>query len=116
MEKYYNEQGQVAVLYSPGYGAGWSTWASGEDLPREFLTMDRTLVMLAISNASDAEVEEYIAGYLLSKQLDPDNTPYMGGWSKISVRFVNQGDQFRIDEYDGSESVQVYGPSQYMAA
>lgn len=24
--KVYNEQGEVAVLYSPGYGAGWSTW------------------------------------------------------------------------------------------
>jgi hypothetical protein len=24
-----NDQGETAVLYSPGFGAGWSTWADG---------------------------------------------------------------------------------------
>lgn len=26
MEKYYNQNGELAVLISPGFGAGWSTW------------------------------------------------------------------------------------------
>ena len=25
-EKYYDSDGNVAVLYSPGFGAGWYTW------------------------------------------------------------------------------------------
>jgi len=31
MQKYKNEAGQVAVLYSPGFGSGWSTWAAVTD-------------------------------------------------------------------------------------
>lgn len=26
VEKYYNENDELGVLYSPGFGAGWSTW------------------------------------------------------------------------------------------
>ena len=31
MEKVIRDD-KVAVLYSPGYGAGWSTWCSNDDL------------------------------------------------------------------------------------
>ena len=31
MEKVIRD-GKVAVLYSPGYGAGWSTWCYNDDL------------------------------------------------------------------------------------
>ena len=111
-EKYYNEEGQVAVLYSPGFGAGWSTWAGGDEFSSAFLTMDKGLVMLALQKARELEVEAYLA----SKLDDPDNVPYLGGWSDIAIKFVDKGDQFRIHEYDGSESVEVYGPSSYMVA
>ena len=30
VEKYYNENGELGVLYSPGFGAGWSTWHNEE--------------------------------------------------------------------------------------
>ena len=30
VEKYYNENGELGVLYSPGFGAGWSTWSNEE--------------------------------------------------------------------------------------
>ena len=26
VEKYYNENGELGVLISPGFGAGWSSW------------------------------------------------------------------------------------------
>ena len=41
-EKRYNEQGQVAVLISPGFGAGWSTWA--HDGEGQALLFDSRLV------------------------------------------------------------------------
>ena len=40
MEKI-EKNGKVAVLYSSGYGAGWSTWNEGH---REALCMDARIV------------------------------------------------------------------------
>lgn len=88
----YEKDGMVAVLVSPGFGAGWSTWSSPED----FLAMDKTLVQMAIDSKSADEVE----AYLNTKDLDI----YMGGWP-VSVEWVPKGTPFRIDEYDGSESL-----------
>jgi hypothetical protein len=98
-EKLYSDKDETAVLYSPGYGAGWSTWATGDGQP-EFLMFDKTLVLMAERNANESEVEEYLQdkGY--------DYT-YMGGWNQIKVAWLSTGSRFFIDEYDGSESIRT---------
>lgn len=95
MEKYYNEEGKVGVLYSPGYGAGWSTLAYDNE---NFLVFDKTLVTMALKEASEEEVEEY----LKTKGI---NT-YTGGWRDIEVIFMEPNTPFLINEYDGSESIE----------
>lgn len=110
MEKYYNEKGQVAVLYSPGFGAGWSSWARSENC-QPFLTMNKGLVELALKGASEAEVEEYLA-----QELGEDVYIYTGGWDQIEVRFLNPGTAFRITEYDGSESIEDLGSIDFLLA
>ncbi|MCJ1344295.1 hypothetical protein MMC31_002498 [Peltigera leucophlebia] len=47
VERYTREDGKVAVLISPGYGAGWSTWASDEDV--EFFLFDATMVKAVLA-------------------------------------------------------------------
>jgi hypothetical protein len=97
----YNEEGLVAVLYSPGFGAGWSTWWYGEgDLSSEFMTFDPGLVQLAERNATEAEVEKYL------RNLFPDQEPYLGGWERITIHWVPLGTRFTIREYDGSEHIE----------
>lgn len=88
--------GKVAVLVSPGFGAGWSTWAEGD--AAEFVTFDRRLVEAAERKAHASEVEE-ILNALFGK------APYMGGWSDVEVRWVDQGTVFYINDYDGNESL-----------
>jgi hypothetical protein len=92
--------GLVAVLYSPGYGAGWSTW--WEDELAEFVTYDRRLVELAERAASDQEVKD-----LLSSLLGPDVHIYTGGWDQIDIAWIPEGTNFRINEYDGYESIEL---------
>ena len=84
----------VAVLYSPGYGAGWYSWHRKEEL-----LYDPTIVQLVLENRHD-DIEDYILG----KYPDEDD-PYIGGAEELVVEWVPLGEQFRIDEYDGSESV-----------
>lgn len=98
VQRYINQCGQVGVLYSPGYGAGWSSWVGGEEV--EFALFDRELVRLAMSRATESEVRAY-----LESVFGPDGVFYTGGWDQIQIAWMEPGVKFRIEEYDGCESV-----------
>lgn len=89
--------GKVAIIVSPGYGAGWSTWGT----PAQFLAMDSGLVALVERRATADEVEEYLKTKL-------DKVPYMGGWGDTEIQWLPVGTQFYIHEYDGSESLRTH--------
>lgn len=90
--------GRVAVLYSPGFGAGWSTWAYEKDYV-DFMLFDPTLVdMVERGLGSDA-----IEAYVQSKH----SNVYCGGADDLVIKWLPVGTAFRIHEYDGSESVEV---------
>ncbi len=104
MEKIINN-GKTAVLVSPGYGAGWSTWASSDQ--RETMCMDARIVQHVLDGnlrkAADAAISIY-----------PD--VYTGGAEDLVVRWVPVGELFEIREYDGSESLVIIGQQRYMMA
>lgn len=95
MNKYKSVNGDIAILVSPGYGAGWSTWNVGD---QTFLTMDKTLVEMHLNNATEDEVHNYI-------KEATGNDLYMGGWSDIEIQWLPEGSKFLIAEYDGYESL-----------
>jgi hypothetical protein len=87
--------GKVAVLISRGFGAGWSTWA--DDGRAEMLLFDRRFVEAAEAGIKDVDpILEAVFG---------DDSTYSGGWRDIEIVWLPVGRQFRIDEYDGSESL-----------
>ena len=94
----YERDGKVAVLISPGFGAGWSTWA--EDAQKQALAFDRRLVeaVLARGFPSDELLCEVLG-------VDEDNLPYTGGRGDLTVAWVDKGERFYIHEYDGSEHI-----------
>ena len=95
------KDGKVAVLVSHGFGAGWSTWAY-EDGASDFVMFDCRVVEAAERKASAAEVEDLLVELI-------GNAPYMGGWSGVEVRWVDQGQAFYINDYDGNESLRYPG-------
>jgi hypothetical protein len=100
VEKYYSKYGQVAVIYSPGYGLGWST---EHDDAREFLAFDKQLAQLVEAEKYN-EAEEYVRVILDGR--------YLGSAvKKLEIQWVNLGDRFLINNYDGSESVEILGPN-----
>ena len=104
------QDGNVAVLYSPGYGAGWSSWAHEPEIA-EFLLFDRRLVEAAKAEATQEEVSEF-----LQTIFGPDQYIHTGGWEKIKTAWVPVGAKFRISEYDGSESIVYYDPDDFYEA
>ncbi len=92
--------GKVAVLYSPGFGAGWSTWACrGEEDYRDFMLHDPTLVGMVERGASAEEIETYVT------DIYPDT--YCGGADDLVIEWLPVGTAFRVHEYDGSESIEI---------
>lgn len=91
------EDGCVAVLYSPGYGAGWSTWVGAKY--QEAALFHPKFVQAARDGVLDVDpVVEEIFG--------SDTTFYTGGWEDITIKWVPVGTRFRIREYDGYETVE----------
>jgi hypothetical protein len=87
--------GKVAVLYSPPYGAGWSTWNPlSPDLMFDPVIVDFVL------NKSENWIEGILAYCSIAY---PD--AYTGGVDELEVKWVASGSQFVIEEYDGSENV-----------
>jgi hypothetical protein len=93
MEKV-ERDGKVAVLYSPGYGAGWSTWAADDQ--KEAMCMDARIVAPFLTKGAPAAMEA-------AEKLFPDM--YLRGGEALKVEWVEKGTAFYIKEYDGSESI-----------
>ena len=91
------KDGKVAILVSPGFGAGWSTWMDGET--KERATFCPALVNALLAHASYTDVLE-IAEREFPKE-------YLGGLGDLKVMWLPEGEQFYIHEYDGSESLET---------
>lgn len=91
-DRFYRENGDIAVLVSHGYGAGWSSWVTGNNC-----IFDPGLVQLVLDGAPETDMLAYCE----------DRWPgeYFGGLDGLRVHWVPPGTRFRIDEYDGAESL-----------
>lgn len=85
--------GKVAVIVSPNYGAGWSTWNRNS----QAMCMDERIVSaLLYDDESTAK--------LVAKQLFPD--AFIGSQILV-VEWVPVGTIFEIQEYDGAETLRI---------
>lgn len=90
------ENDKVAVIFTPGWGAGWSTWGLPEDA-----VFDPQLARLVIKRNEDnwKEVSEEILAYV-EKQW-PNEFHY--GVEDLVVEWLPVGTKFTIEENDGYE-------------
>lgn len=98
--------GKVAVLVSPGFGAGWYTW--NQQHP-ELLFLPRVVEMV-LNGTSYSEIEAYVQSIYGEDEL------YVGGAVDLVVQWVPQGTKFRIDEYDGAESLKTIDQEDWITA
>lgn len=94
----------VAVLVSPHFGAGWSTWNTDH---AETLCMDADIVQAVLDGDLSRAAQ-------IAETKCPD--VYTGGADDLCVEWVPKGSSFEITEYDGSESLHVIGDRTYLKA
>ena len=91
------------ILYSPGYGSGWSTWHGGPKEQKQFMLEYQPFID-AVENGK--EIDETLQEQFLKdwEIAFPGTTaPYLGGVDKLKIETVDGS--FSIKEYDGYESV-----------
>lgn len=93
---------KVAVLVSPEHGAGWYSWHQFEEL-----LFDPSIVQWIESKEMDK-----IANYLALKY--PNE--YFGGLDDLVIQWIPAGTEFRINEYDGAESIEYKEQQEWLIA
>ena len=89
------KDGKVAVLISGGYGSGWYTW----NLEYPDMMFDSTIAEMVLAEKSHDEIET------VATMKWPDG--YLGGIDGLCVEWVDQGDEFIIEEYDVNETLSL---------
>lgn len=103
VEKYINGDGEVAVLYSSAYGAGWSTWAHDH---QEFMLFDKRLVEMVLADARH-EIPSFV------ESLFPGEYVCTLGYDQLEIEWMLPGTAFTVEEYDGSESIRYADQTEY---
>ena len=97
--KVYNTSGEVAVLFSPDFGSGWS---SANPAHAQACLFSPEVVLWVLNGKKSADCPDFAT---LFPAVDGDDF-YDGGARDLEVLWVPQGTKFRVSEYDGSESIQ----------
>jgi hypothetical protein len=98
-----SEDGKVAVLYSPGFGAGWYTW--NYEYPE--ILFDPAIVKFI-----EKEQFDELVTYVTLKYPDI----YTGGMKDLKVEWIPEGTLFKVNEYDGSESIEYKENDNWLVA
>ncbi len=103
--------GSVAVLYSPGYGLGWSSESPESDVTA--LIYDPVIVGL-VENARRTSTGRKLPDDVVceikarARELHPDAAGY--GVETLKIEWIPLGCYFRIEQDDGYERIDVLGP------
>jgi len=124
MYRFENANGEklTAILYSPGYGAGWGTWNNLE------VAYNDQLIEWLVNNIDELKDEMNAAGANdridISERFDRDDfenfvetlypQSYYGGLRDLTIYFVPTGSRILIEEYDGSESIEFLDDLPYI--
>jgi hypothetical protein len=94
MEKLIRD-GNVAVLISPCFGAGWYSW----NREHQELLFNPKLVELVEQGKTNQIDEDWV-----KENLGIENV-YCGGADDLKIHWLPIGTVFQVDEYDGAESI-----------
>lgn len=95
MEKVVRD-GKVAIVLSAGYGAGWGSWNYGV---HDVIMFHPKIVQMVEEGREMDITEEW-----LEKELGLEEV-FTGGRGGLYIKWVPEGTKFRIDEYDGAETI-----------
>lgn len=97
MEKYIKD-GNVAVVITPSFGAGWSSW--NYEI-KETLVFHPAIVQMVLDGRSE-EIDE---DWLVDHFGEEFRYGYYGANDNLTIEWIPVGTKFCITEYDGAEII-----------
>lgn len=127
--KLVTSDGLVLVLVSPGYGGGWSTSCYDPSLRKQMIFDSRLIQYVAsqdfkehfsknknsIDIIDDIYFKQLITTFF-SQDITKECYIDINTFSQLYIDMIPKNSQFRIVEYDGSESIEIFNPENYMTA
>lgn len=95
--------GKVAILLTGEHGAGWYSWNGDEEMLYD------PIIVVMVEKNTDVET---ITSYCTYKYPDA----YLGGVDALKVRWIPEGEEFQIHEYDGMESIRLRKRERWLKA
>ncbi len=124
--KLVSEDGFVPVLVSTGFGSEWSACIRNPTLRKQMI-LDSRLVKYVASqefkqyfsreNIWSDQINEYfneLMKTIFSEDILEDQYLNVGGFSDLEIQLVPKNSTFRITEYDGAESIEIFDLNNYM--
>jgi len=102
--------GQVAILISPNYGAGWYTW---NDSRKKWMLWHKELVE-AIENKNFEKAKR--VAKKANQEFSNGSDIYLGAIEELQIVWLPKGTLFKVSEYDGSEFIKKFSDEIYMEA
>jgi len=94
------------VLYSPGFGAGWTTWACGEEVARYIGTYQPLIDFIEGGGKMDSPEADQLLSVLAEEcEKQFGETLHTGGAQDLEVHTFPDDEVVCIDEYDGNETI-----------
>ena len=121
--KILNGDEYVAVVYSPDFGAGWSTWGVAEATDGRVVNWllehyhyyiptdedaieDGNIIRCSRDEGEVSEAEVEKLKKFCVEECGYSSRDYFGGARDLNIAWVKRGTRYRIKEYDGQETVE----------
>jgi hypothetical protein len=116
----------VAILYAPGYGGTWSAHIGNTKLKKQMVLDSRLIKYVTSSDfhkkfkSGQVTMWQNNKTYLnliqdiFSNKLESESIPDVETFAQLTVGFIPNNTLFRINEYDGSESVEILHTYNYI--
>jgi hypothetical protein len=89
----------VAVIHTATYGSGWSSWALESE--QEMLLFEPDIAQILFTKECEKQALKQIHAVYRLKGYQSENL----GWQSLQLSWVAEGTEFRIQEYDGLETI-----------
>lgn len=96
------------ILYSPGYGAGWSSWNSG-DVAKYMLEYQPIISFLEDGGSMSSKKGQQLLMNLQDECKEKFNESYVCVIGADQLKVAEVFGRVRINEYDGYESIEEEG-------
>jgi hypothetical protein len=100
------KDGKVAVLISSGYESGWYSWNRDVE---ECLFSPEIIELVEKKKIKNID-DEFCQKLFKTKYF------YAGGARNLEIVWLPIGTKFRVNEYDGSESIEIIDEIKYKTA